>query len=75
MNDNWELLRNILPSASTTTNESEGHIGLKKIPPKQNKTKQNETLAQRESGNKYKTSKQKTPGKMKIYIKMEERQI
>lgn len=42
MNDNWELLRNILPNAPKATIEREGHIGLKKkntIQTKQNKTK------------------------------------
>lgn len=58
MNDNWELLRNILPNASKTTNEREGHVAFKKIPPKQNKTKQSEILAQKESGNRYETNKQ-----------------
>lgn len=39
MNDNWELLRNILLNTPKATTEREGHIGLKKISPKQNKTK------------------------------------
>lgn len=39
-------------------------------------TKQNKTLAQRESGNRYEThTHKKNPGKMKIYIIIEERQI
>lgn len=75
MNDNWELLRNILPSASKTTNESEGHIGLKKYHP--NKTKQNKMKPwlKGKVETDMKQANKKPPGKMKIYIKMEERQI